>query len=210
MAVEVREQLLEGWSTPIAILDDPAAVPLVEALRPRLHDARGSEPSWEVANRAGAWHSEPNLALREEAPYPALMAFLVHHVRAHVDRLAARSGTPIEHLPLDVGIQAWAVVYPNGGYVDLHDHGEIEGFSVAFSVDDGHDAEPRGGDLVFRDPRRGPLRVAGIPLGPDEIRVRAQTGRLVIFPSWLPHRTTPYEGDGERMVVSANVSFRRP
>jgi hypothetical protein len=71
----------------------------------------------------------------------------------------------------------------------------------------------KGGEIVFRDPR-GPAVAMyetpgiplpwvgsglGIPFVPEE-------GKLLLFPSWLEHHVEAFEGDGERISVSFNVT----
>ena len=38
-------------------------------------------------------------------------------------------------------------------------------------------------------------------------QVEPQEGSLVLFPGWIPHDALPYEGEKDRIVVSANTKF---
>jgi hypothetical protein len=34
-------------------------------------------------------------------------------------------------------------------------------------------------------------------------------GRLIVFPSWLPHQAMPYQGARDRVIISFNASIHR-
>jgi hypothetical protein len=34
-------------------------------------------------------------------------------------------------------------------------------------------------------------------------------GRLLVFPSWLPHQAMPYTGQRDRIIISFNASVHR-
>ena len=38
-------------------------------------------------------------------------------------------------------------------------------------------------------------------------QIKPQEGSLVLFPGWVPHDALPYQGDKDRIVVSANTKF---
>jgi len=64
--------------------------------------------------------------------------------------------------------------------------------------------------LEFLDPRAGAEAVTapGDPYG-EPVRVRPETGLLVIFPSWLYHWVHPYAGRTPRVAVSFNAALER-
>ena len=40
----------------------------------------------------------------------------------------------------------------------------------------------------------------------SNVVVRPQVGRLYMFPSWMQHMVYPFQGDGERRTVAANIN----
>jgi hypothetical protein len=77
-------------------------------------------------------------------------------------------------------------------------------------VNSGSDSpdQPFSGMLEFLDPRAGAEAVSapGDPYG-EPFRVRAQSGLLVMFPSWLYHWVHPYAGEIPRIAVSFNATM---
>jgi hypothetical protein len=67
---------------------------------------------------------------------------------------------------------------------------------------------PLSGVLEFLDPRVGVEAVStpGDPYG-EPVRVRPESGLLVVFPSWLYHWVHPYADQSPRIAVSFNVTL---
>jgi hypothetical protein len=70
---------------------------------------------------------------------------------------------------------------------------------------------PLSGVLEFLDPRVGVEAVCtpGDPYG-EPVRVRPESGLLIVFPSWLYHWVHPYAGQSPRIAVSFNVTLPAP
>ena len=137
------------------------------------------------------------------AKSPALQAFfrgLDRPIRAYL--LAVReAGAPLRwKQPFDYRITgAWSVLLkPGGRHVShMHPSGRI---SSAFHVETPAPAgEGEEGALVFGEP--------DVPTSPAlaaEHRVRPQPGRLVLFPSFLPHGTVPITR-GRRLTLAFDI-----
>lgn len=41
----------------------------------------------------------------------------------------------------------------------------------------------------------------------NSIDIQPEEGRLVLFPSWLPHKAMAYEGSRDRIIVSFNLQI---
>src|SRR6185312_14533673 len=72
--------------------------------------------------------------------------------------------------------------------------------------------EGEGGELVLDDPRM-PMMEMHAPFlrfrnagGDKAIRLRPSAGQIVIFPSWLVHSVTPWQGEGLRISIAVNLS----
>lgn len=106
---------------------------------------------------------------------------------------------------------AWVTIYPQGGFVPQHIHA---GFllSGVFYVK----AEKDCGGIEFLDPcwiaktmmhasNRG-----GVFPGPEPKYIyKPTTGDILLFPSWLPHRTIENTSGEDRIIVSFNLIFPR-
>lgn len=65
-------------------------------------------------------------------------------------------------------------------------------------------APPDSGLQVFRDPRPAVLLS---PLTPgSDVRLKPETGLVLLFPHWLEHYAEPHGGDTPRVVLSFSAS----
>jgi uncharacterized protein (TIGR02466 family) len=106
-----------------------------------------------------------------------------------------------------LSLSAWTAICRAGAYHAPHAHPD-SAWSGVYYVDagTGHPDSPLGGVLEFLDPRAGADAVTapGDPYG-ESLRVRPESGLLVVFPSWLYHWVHPYVGQTPRIAVSFNV-----
>jgi len=92
----------------------------------------------------------------------------------------------------------WSVRLRRGGYHVNHVHPE-GWISSAYYVEvpaETADQDLKEGWIKFGEPR---MPIAG--LGPDHL-VQPRAGRLVLFPSYMWHGTTPISGDEPRMTIA--------
>ncbi|MGQ0584122.1 MAG: 2OG-Fe(II) oxygenase family protein [Reyranella sp.] len=133
---------------------------------------------------------------------------LIDRLRATVDGFVAglpdRSDDPfIAARPETAAIHAWAVVYPAEGFQKSHIHysGWLSGVYYVTA--------PK----VFRDDagRAGCLALGSLDLPDDReppwgVRdIRPAPGRLVLFPSFVPHATLPTKSPEPRICVAFDV-----
>ena len=65
--------------------------------------------------------------------------------------------------------------------------------------------DPHAGWSEFGRPHRGLPAVAEGSL----VHVEPKVGRLLLFPSYVFHRTRPFEGDGDRISISFDLAAAR-
>ena len=67
---------------------------------------------------------------------------------------------------------------------------------------------PLSGTIEFIDPRVGigAIKVPGNPFD-ESLRLEAEPGMMLMFPSWLKHYVHPYQGPGVRISISFNSWF---
>jgi uncharacterized protein (TIGR02466 family) len=104
-------------------------------------------------------------------------------------------------------LDLWATRVAEQGVIDTHIHEEswISGaFYVALPPSLGRD-DPAGW-IEFGRPHRG------LPQPPDDAlrRFRPEPGLLLLFPSYLYHRTLPFRGAGERISISFDLRAAPP
>jgi uncharacterized protein (TIGR02466 family) len=108
-------------------------------------------------------------------------------------------------IPRDYVLHVWATQAAQSGYIDTHIHEEswLSGAYYVELPDAIRDDDPQhAGWIEFGRPFRG------LPAVPDSMlrRIRPQPGELLLFPSYLFHRTLPYAGAGERISISFDLA----
>jgi Putative 2OG-Fe(II) oxygenase/Tetratricopeptide repeat len=105
--------------------------------------------------------------------------------------------------PKQAWLHAWAVVYPGDGRQTshIHDDGWLTGVYYV-SVPKTSPDSPRRGSLVL-----GSLEYDGTGIDPPwgTREIRPVPGRLVLFPSYVPHATLPTKSADPRICVSFDV-----
>jgi hypothetical protein len=104
-------------------------------------------------------------------------------------------------------LEAWAVVYPGDGYQTAHIHpaGWLSGVYYV-SVPEIYGDEPKRGHLVLGAVEASELSVTP----PWGIRtIPPIPGRLVMFPSYVPHATIPTRSMARRICIAFDVRRAR-
>jgi uncharacterized protein (TIGR02466 family) len=100
-------------------------------------------------------------------------------------------------------LNLWATRVAAQGVIDTHIH-EESWLSGAYYVElpPALQADDRAGWIEFGRPHRG------LPEPPpDTLRcLRPEVGLLLLFPSYLYHRTLPFDGGGERISISFDLT----
>jgi uncharacterized protein (TIGR02466 family) len=151
----------------------------------------------------GGWHSRTDFLDYPDPAVAALTTWINWAVNQMIDATAGRgsfAGT--------MSLSGWASICRAGAYHAPHSHPD-SAWSGVYYVDAGmtHPDRSLSGLLEFLDPRAGVEAVTapGDPYG-EPVRVRAEAGLIVIFPSWLYHWVHPYAGHTPRIAVSFNVA----
>ena len=155
------------------------------------------------SNVGRAWHSSSDFFTWETQATRELQGLIRDSVR---EMMAIHfHGKTIE---FEVSLEGWANVLRRGGYNRLHVHPNCN-WSGTYYVDVGKAEREGSGRIEFLDPRNRPdMRKTGSET--DEwVTIEPTNGKIVMFPSWLYHTVNPYEGEGERISVSFNVSLVR-
>jgi hypothetical protein len=116
---------------------------------------------------------------------------------------------------MHIATESWFHVTRRGGVFGAHNH-PMHSWSGVYCVQhDGDDPESKSGLLTlispsatsttFIDTAVSNLRA---PFSPGMRYFRLVPGQLLLFPSWLLHEVTPYDGDTRRITVAFNARFK--
>jgi len=106
-------------------------------------------------------------------------------------------------------INMWTTIYPTGCFVPEHVHSNslLSGVFYAKAPED-------CGDIVLHDPswvtktmclvHSNPTVFPGVYTKHQE---KAEAGKMLLFPSWLPHKTLPNNSTEDRIIISFNIGF---
>lgn len=93
---------------------------------------------------------------------------------------------------VEKNISGWGVILKQGGYQKKHTHTEAELSGVLYLEVPKEDKDrDEDGCLIFT--------------GYNKKIVKPKPGMMVIFPSYLPHETKPYNQDSERICIAFNI-----
>lgn len=101
----------------------------------------------------------------------------------------------------------WLSVYPDGGFIPEHVHANSI-FSGVFYAS----AEPDAGNLIFADPAwvtKTMFQVNNINKSffKTKHEMPVETGKVILFPGWLPHSSQPNKSGRNRIIIGFNVGF---
>lgn len=163
-------------------LNAALAALVLERSKATPNPSRRPRPGWQSASDLFAWSVET-----------ATLGRLIAEAVA-----SAHPSKPIG----EIERFGWANVFARGGYLDPHAHADAAWTGVYY-VDAGDSSPDAGGMLMLRDPRAGAGMVASASQGYSaSLEVTPRTGELLVFPSWLVHWVTPYDGVRPRISVS--------
>jgi uncharacterized protein (TIGR02466 family) len=185
-------------------LDAPPGFADAAAFRVGLTEEIGSNPHFiaEFHTTRGALTT-----VQPQHKDAAHMAALVPQIRAAIEayssRLSPDDGPFAARRPDQARLNLWAVLYRPEGYQLPHCHpsGWLSGvYYVAAPRQDGESAF-RGPLMLGEVPAR--YHVDQPPWGIREIE--PVPGRIVLFPSYVPHATRPTNIDGQRICIAFDV-----
>lgn len=105
----------------------------------------------------------------------------------------------------DIG-NSWCTIYGKGHYVPEHIHPNANLSCVFYG-----DATEGTGEIVFKNPMYPSYAMNyedGYGLFTDSFYVAPRKGMMVIFPSFVPHYTTPHDDEKERIIFSCNANLK--
>lgn len=213
-------QLTPMFAVPMAFAQHPDPGPLNAALR-ELFLARETEgqrwanPNPYTIRNEALFESHFDLFDWPDPPVQQLRQFCLGQLLHSVAELNGYDVNATRRLQL--AVDAWFHITRRNGYFGVHNH-PMAAWSGVYCVSPGtHDpGVTDSGTLSFINPHSA----HSMYLDPGNAHARGLysyanhgfqlvPGQLVLFPSWLLHLVLPFRGEGERITVAFNVSFRR-
>ena len=211
--------LITMFAVPFAMSRYPGHAHLNPRLKQVIFDleARGAtNPHPLTPRNAPLFESHFNFFRVEHDAVRELKAFCWDQLLSVIGRLNRYDVPTLQRL--QIFNDCWFHVTRPGGFFGVHNHPNAS-WSGVYCVDPGQGdpAKPENGLLSFINPTTPSAMhmdaaVANIdlPFGYSGARFRLEPGQLVIFPSWVLHHVTPFEGTGERITVAFNCWFNLP
>jgi uncharacterized protein (TIGR02466 family) len=206
LTVDLGDGVSLLFATPMLRLAMPDATRVNPGLRTLILNKAQADQGKAVSN-VGGWQSANDLLEWESAEIATLKTWIAAAVR----QMAQHSPLFRQRAPGTSRFRAhaWANVNRSGNYNRLHLH-PGEHWSGVYYVDAGQPdpAVPGNGVIEFLDPRPT-ARAMPIPGFKFDrgITVVPQSGTLLLFPSWLDHWVSPYQGPGERISIAFNCTL---
>ena len=106
-------------------------------------------------------------------------------------------------------LSLWTTIYPPGGYIPEHTHSNSL-MSGVFYVK----APENCGNIVFKDiscvaKTMCVNNVRSFPTVDTTWTEPVEAGKMIVFPSWLPHLTLPNKSNEDRIILSFNIGIAK-
>ena len=209
--------ITNAFSIPLVVTHHPDSdrmnTALAELFRQRSQSDAYRNPEPRVKRNDALYESRFNLFEWPEGCVQELKEFCFANLLRSVVEL---NGYPERILDdLRYSWEAWFHLTRKGGFFAAHTHPNHSWSGVYCVGHDGDDPKSDSGRLTFLNPNvasnmyvdAGNVRMQR-PFSGAPRSLRLEAGQLVLFPSWLYHEVTPYEGDTERITVAFNVRFQ--
>jgi uncharacterized protein (TIGR02466 family) len=203
---------------PFSISRHPDAVRLNAALTQYvlMREASGTaaNPTPHTLRNDKVFESAFNLFSEDNPAIQELRTFCWEQLLALVGHLNGYDPATLQRLR--IFNECWFHIMRRGGFFGLHNHPNAS-WSGVYCVDPGKRDPSRkeSGLLAFVNPAVGSAMHmdAGIarlqpPFGLAGATFALEPGQLVLFPSWVLHDVKPFEGEGARITIAFNCSFR--
>lgn len=206
--LRVTADTLQIFPTEVNRIDWPETGEMHIALKQALWKKRALDPEGIYrSNSSATWHSQDDVLSSTGWAGEKLGEMFHQAFLGFASRYTSAKGE------LQMRLAAWAMMYSDRGYATVHTHPNCQ-FSAVYYVDPGQTSTEKvlatgetikAGTLEFVDTRGvGSFQVANLHLQPAA-RIVPKEGRMVVFPSWLPHFVHPVEGDDVRIAIACNA-----
>lgn len=149
------------------------------------------------------WQSPPGFLEASLPEVRALRRFLDSTLATYLEQWGRVFHNALAPASFSFSYQGWAVLLEKGGFQHQHVHTRTD-FVGVYCVE-APDLAPGEGTLTLLDPREGRLATRAV-WEKEREPIRPVPGRLVLFPSFVPHRVDPFFSPGERITINFDVT----
>jgi uncharacterized protein (TIGR02466 family) len=141
---------------------------------------------------------DPGINTLKPLIFQAVQEYASHTLRQELMRAPAK---------LDFILWGWAVSYKAGHTQGLHVHPNANISGVYYVSAPQVALEPGdSGKISFYDPRARATMIQ-LPFQINRHRVAPKPGDMYLFPSWLEHSVSAFQGEGERLCIAFNAKL---
>ena len=151
----------------------------------------------------GGFQTREDLFQRDNPGIAALKPHIFNAVQEYAG-LTIRQELTRPPQKLDFVLWGWAVSYKAGHTQGLHVHPNANVSGVYYVAAPPSALEPgEAGKISFYDPRPR-ATMAQLPFQATRHRVAPIPGDMYLFPSWLEHSVSAFQGEGTRLCIAFN------
>lgn len=160
--------------------------------------------------KGGLYESPFNFVKHEN---PAVLAFS-HWVKGCFFQAAKDSNLsywqPGSNLQIELH-ESWCHITKDGGYHDMHTHPDSSWSAIYYlDIGDMRSNSTNGVNRFYNSNRNMYVDMGTAYMSANtSMDVEAEAGKLIIFPSWVPHSAITYRGDRDRLVIAVNCRITR-
>lgn len=192
----------KAFETPLMVHIWSRTAELNEALRTIILAHKQATNSQYKSNEGG-WHSETGQLEFCGDAGKQLVGWMYDMAEEATRRVFLTYGKP--HLPMRWSLSAWVNVNADGEFNRTHTHPGST-WSGTYYVDDGDPINSKDGTpLHLLDPCPGRGGTFLNQIVPPSLLIVPEPGKMVIFPSYLPHMVFPHRGSRPRISIAFNL-----
>jgi len=151
----------------------------------------------------GGFQTKEDLFQRDNPGIAALKPHIFSAMQEYAGQLVRQELTRPPQ-KLDFILWGWAVAYKAGHSQGLHVHPSANVSGVYYVTAPPATLEPGdAGKISFYDPRPRATMVQ-LPFQTTRHRIAPVPGDMYLFPSWLEHSVSPFQGEGTRICIAFN------
>jgi uncharacterized protein (TIGR02466 family) len=140
----------------------------------------------------------PGIAALKPHIFSAVQEYAGHVIRQELTRPPQK---------VDFILWGWAVAYKAGHSQGLHVHPSANVSGVYYVTAPPSSLEPGdAGKISFYDPRPR-ATMAQLPFQANRHRIAPVPGDMYLFPAWLEHSVSPFQGEGTRICIAFNAKL---
>jgi uncharacterized protein (TIGR02466 family) len=163
-----------------------------------------TEPNSTVGTTTeGGFQTKEDLFQRDNPGLAALKPHIFSAMQEYSSQLIRQELTRPPQ-KVDFVLWGWAVAYKAGHSQGLHVHPSANVSGVYYVTAPPSTLEPGdAGKIAFYDPRPR-ATMTQLPFQTTRHRIAPVPGDMYLFPSWLEHSVSPFQGEGTRICIAFN------